>query len=1130
MTIDYQTLGLNWLNNVGELGVMITDEALIIRAWNPWLQTHSGRSVASVVGQHLFDVFPDLLSRRLDQAYARALAGEVVVLSQRFHHYLLLMAAGPHEDHFAMMQQSARIAPLYHGGHSVGAITVIEDVTERVANDQILLESEARYRTLSEQSLAGVFLVQDGLFRYINPALAQMLGYQPISVIARLGPLDLVAPASRAQAEDTLGRLLSGAEGSIRTEVQMLRKDGHTIDLEILGNAILMGGERVILGMAMDITQRKRAETFQALQFAVTRVLAEAESSEAAVLRLLRRVCRDLAWDLGEVWWVDEASQHLRWGAVWHVAEPLPQAFVEASRGMTLARGVGLAGTVWEQENTAWWSPLPQPPILQRGQLAQEWGLQAGLGVPVTDDRETIGVLIFLTRETRPAQPDLIALLSDIGGQIGQFVARQRAEEALRRRDAILEAVRFAAAQFLQAPDWRDSIEAVVARLGQAMQVSRVSLFANRTTDRDDLLLSQEMSWTAPTLETGALAVPESYAARGLARWPAILGQGQVIHTHVHQLPAPERGAFACCGVRSLLAAPIFAGQQWWGFIQFEEVGQPRTWTEVEIGALRAATDALGAAIARQRVEDLLRQREARLRQITDNMLDMVSQINLDGVLEYVSPSHYPVLGYRPEALLGRSAYELIHPDDVKLALSASQTGLQTGIPSHIEYRYRHAEGHYVWLESVGNLLYGENGEPMGAVMASHDVTERRRSEDAMRQAQKLESLGVVAGGVAHDFNNLLAGMMMQITVAQAKLQPDSPALTHLQKVLTSAQRAADLTRQLLAYAGKGQFQVQDVDLNRLISDNIDLLQATTPHHVTMTQHLAPDLPSIVGDLGQVQQVVMNLVMNAAEATENGQGQVTLTTGVQTVTEEHLPDFLPTARPLPGHYVTVAVTDNGVGMDAETLSRIFDPFFTTKFTGRGLGLSATLGITRAMHGGLQVQSTPGVGTTFRVFFPAVFPAVPTPASAEDLPAPAPVLPAASVQTQPRSTILVIDDEMPVREALTDIFEDMGWPVLTAANGREGLEVFHDHRAHIGVVLLDLLMPVMGGEETLTALRQLDPALRILVVSAYDETEVLRRFAKDPALRPTAVLQKPYDLSLLIDLIQHHIAASNESPS
>ncbi|MFZ1241968.1 MAG: PAS domain-containing protein, partial [Anaerolineae bacterium] len=196
MTIDYQTLGLNWLNNVGNQGVLVTDESLIIRSWNPWLHSHSGRPPATMEGRFLFDVYPDLRARHLDDTYARVLTGEVVILSQRFHHYLLPLTVGPYEGAFMMMQQSARMAPLYHEDRIVGTIAVIEDVTERVAYEKILLESEARYRTLSEQSLAGVFLVQDGLFRYINPALAELIGYEPASVIARLGPLDLVAPAS----------------------------------------------------------------------------------------------------------------------------------------------------------------------------------------------------------------------------------------------------------------------------------------------------------------------------------------------------------------------------------------------------------------------------------------------------------------------------------------------------------------------------------------------------------------------------------------------------------------------------------------------------------------------------------------------------------------------------------------------------------------------------------------------------------------------------------------------------------------------------------------------------------------------------------------------------------------------
>lgn len=1107
--MNYQALGQHWLYSMGNQGVMVTDSSLIIRRWNPWMEAHSGLTAEAIEGHALFEVFPDLIQRRLDGVFRRALAGEVVMLAQPFHRYLLPFPAGSHAGLFKTMQQTAHIAPLYQAGEIVGVVAIIEDVTERVAFDLTLMESEARYRTLSEHSLAGVFLVQDSLFRYINPAFAQMIGHAPAVLLDRLGPLDLIAPQAQETAAASLGLLLAGEIASIRDELPLLRSDGQIIQVELLGNQIQLGGAHAILGMALDITARKRSDSFQALQFAVTRILAESTSSRSAAVRILRKICREQQWNQAEIWWVDPTGQQLRRDVHWRLDEPASDAGAAstAQEREATTPSQELAKTVLAYRDSLWQSPLAniapaQPPEFQ-----------AGLGIPIGHDRHIIGVMTLLSHAPRKQEPDLTRLMADIGRQMGQYLARRRAEEALQRRDAILEAVRFAAAQLLQANDWRDCITAVLARLGEAMQVESVSLYVNRSDPQGEPCAERVVTWsaatTAPVAHDGKVFC---YASAGLDRWHEALSRGGVVQEEAGQWSAHEHPPLHLVHLASLLVAPIFAGQAWWGFMTCEETESGRTWNDAEVTALRAATDALGAAIARQNAQETLRQREAQLRRITDNMLDMVSQSMLDGTLVYVSPSHYQTLGYRPEEMLGRNADELLHPDDSTLAIEAFRQTRSTQRHQRVEFRYRHADGHYVWIESVCSLLYDDAGEPSGMVFASRDVTERRRTEEAMRQAQKLESLGVVAGGVAHDFNNLLASMLMQLKVAEGRLPAESLARPHLQKAATAAQRAADLTRQLLAYVGKGQFQMQELDLNALIAENIALLKATTPSSVTLTSALADGLPPIRGDRGQIQQIIMNLVINAAEAIPHANGLVTIRTALQHLTAHDLDRFLPVARPEPGTFALLSVSDNGVGMDQQTLARIFDPFFTTKFTGRGLGLSATLGITRALRGGLQVESQPGQGATFRIYFPvqpdAAFVLAQANASASTPPPPKRV----------RPTILVIEDEKPVREAILDLLETEDWPTLAASNGQEGLAVFERQRAQIGLVLLDLLMPVMGGRDALMALRRLDPAVRVVLMSGYDETDVLSRLEDDPLLQPNRVLTKPSGLETLIETI------------
>jgi two-component system, cell cycle sensor histidine kinase and response regulator CckA len=388
---------------------------------------------------------------------------------------------------------------------------------------------------------------------------------------------------------------------------------------------------------------------------------------------------------------------------------------------------------------------------------------------------------------------------------------------------------------------------------------------------------------------------------------------------------------------------------------------------------------------------------------------------------------------------------------------------------------------------------------------------QRQQAEEAMRQAQKLESLGVLAGGIAHDFNNLLVAMLGQTSLAMEQLPAESSARSHIEKAVGAARRAADLTRQLLAYSGRGQFQVLPINLNTLIQENLHLFEVAIPKNVRLVSNLAESLPFIDGDVGQMQQVIMNLVINAAEAIGRNLGTVRVTTDTYYITsaDVHLWKYI--GSPLTsGLYVTLSVQDNGSGMDAATLSKIFDPFFTTKVTGRGLGLAAVLGIVRGHKGGLRVESEVGKGTTFTLYLPVSVaqPTTPTITDREQVP------------MVTHGLVLVIDDEKPVREAVTDILEAEGITVIAARDGRAGLALYRERQADVGLVLLDLSMPGLSGEETFHELRRISPNVSIILSSGYQQSEVTRRFAGQGLV---SFLQKPYDVDALIQEVGRHLA-------
>ncbi|MCP4418395.1 MAG: response regulator, partial [Chloroflexi bacterium] len=339
---------------------------------------------------------------------------------------------------------------------------------------------------------------------------------------------------------------------------------------------------------------------------------------------------------------------------------------------------------------------------------------------------------------------------------------------------------------------------------------------------------------------------------------------------------------------------------------------------------------------------------------------------------------------------------------------------------------------------------------------------------------------------------------------------PNDPAIKHIDKVVQAAERAANLTKQLLAYSGRGQFEIRPIDLNVTIQDSLHLLKVSFPKSVQLKTELTEDLPQFVGDLGQIEQVLMNLIINAAESIDDQIGLVTAKTGVEYVNEDdiHLPYSGKTLPP--GNYLTLEVSDTGMGMDSDTLARIFDPFFSTKSTGRGLGLAAVIGIVRGHNGGLQVESTLGQGTTFRLFFPA------NQDQLEVAPRPKPSRSSEELQ----GLVLVIDDEEPIREAVSDILALEDVQTITASDGLEGLALYRQHMEDIYLVILDMSMPGLDGEATLLRLREISSDVPVVLSSGYSESEISSRFTE---LEFVSFLPKPYRWDALVEAVQHHLS-------
>jgi len=387
------------------------------------------------------------------------------------------------------------------------------------------------------------------------------------------------------------------------------------------------------------------------------------------------------------------------------------------------------------------------------------------------------------------------------------------------------------------------------------------------------------------------------------------------------------------------------------------------------------------------------------------------------------------------------------------------------------------------------------------------DITEKKRAEEEkldlvrqMQQAQKLESLGVLAGGIAHDFNNLLMVVLGNVELALDEIPPMSPVRLKLTEITTAARRAADLSQQMLAYAGKSSFALERVVLGELVEEMAHLLKAGISKKAILNLNLERGLPPIQADPSQIRQIAMNLIINASEAIGDGDGEITVSLGTTRCDEGYLRRTETHDNLAAGLYVYLEVTDTGYGMDSKTRARIFEPFFSTKFTGRGLGLAAVQGIVRAHKGALIVSSEPGKGTTFKVLFPALEDA------AERVPTDGSSTPD---DWQGTGTILLVDDEQSLVALGARMLEHLGFTVLTAADGREALELYRERGKEIDLVLMDLTMPHMDGMEALAELRRLNPDVRVVVASGYSHEDVESRFAGKGI---DGVLQKPYTLA------------------
>lgn len=527
-------------------------------------------------------------------------------------------------------------------------------------------------------------------------------------------------------------------------------------------------------------------------------------------------------------------------------------------------------------------------------------------------------------------------------------------------------------------------------------------------------------------------------------------------------------------------------------------------------GSIHKSVQILRDVTRQRQMEELLRASEERHRNIFNHVPVGIAYYNRNLILEFCNDKFVELLKTSHKKVTNLNLHTL-KDQRILPCLKMPFAGENGEYEGWYEST---TSGETLYISMKTAPIYDTKGEITSAIWLLQDLTqdylaeqEKLKMERQLQHVQRLESLGVLAGGIAHDFNNLLMGIMGNVELAQRKLPPLSPALEHLNNILKSSEKAADLCKQMLAYSGKGKFVVQHLNISELVKDMSYLLEVSISKRIKLRYEFADDLPPIEGDAAQINQIIMNLITNAAEAIGDRSGIITIRTGImhcdraylkETWLDEDLPE---------GPYCYYEVADTGCGMSEEVKARVFDPFFTTKFTGRGLGMSAVLGIMRGHKGAIKIYSEPNRGTIIKALFPAVMNAVTQKLKEENHTLEA---------FHGTGTVLLVDDEETIRSLGKEILSAFGFSVLTAGNGREAVEIFQKEFPRIDLVILDLMMPHMDGSDCFRELKRINPDIKVIMSSGYNEQEITQRFVGKGL---AGFLQKPYQMQGLINMIR-----------
>ena len=557
------------------------------------------------------------------------------------------------------------------------------------------------------------------------------------------------------------------------------------------------------------------------------------------------------------------------------------------------------------------------------------------------------------------------------------------------------------------------------------------------------------------------------------------------------------------------IGVPLIIKDEVIGVLAVQSYDDPNHFDYMDLDILISVSDQIALAIERKRSEQALKKSEEKYRTILNSIEDAYCEVDLSGNFTMVNDTLCRMLGYSKEQCLGMNNREYMSVEMARNIYKTFNKVYRTGEPAKaMDHELIHKNGNVLYVEAMVSLIRNNRGLPIGFREISRDITERKIAQKEhqilkarLQQSQRLEALGTLAGGIAHDFNNLLMGIQGRTSIILNNLEQSHPQYRHLKHIENYIQSASTLTNRLLGFARGGKYKVHPINLNELIEKNIQMF-GRTKKEITITQKLAPNLKAVEVDTGQIEQVLLNLFVNAWQAMPGG-GTIDIKTENLLLNDEKA-QFYGLGK---GEYIRLGVVDTGLGMDKETLTKIFDPFFTTKSPGHGtgLGLAMVYGIIKNHLGAIHVESEPGHGTSFTIFLPATNKAIQQKVQMETVPPP-----------EGTQTILIVDDEKMILDVSRDILESLGYTIITADSGMEAIRLYQEKMRDIDLVILDMIMPKMGGAQLYNKLKELNPNIKALLSSGYS---IEGQAQKIIARGCDGFIKKPYTIPKLSETIR-----------